>query len=102
MQWTGKASLGRLADDGGYAELDLEGGYRNYASGESEVIEISSLSSTFLRSDYWLVDVLALVNQPVGRGLSVDLLASLSWEFHRQDSERIHIAFVTLGVVQSF
>ena len=102
LQGTGKGSVGRLGAGGGFSEIDLEAGYRNYRSAETEVIEISSLSSSLLRSDYWLVDLLALVNQPVGRGLSVDLLASLSWEFHSQDSERIHIAFVTLSLVRSF
>ncbi len=102
LQGTVKGNLGRLGSDGGFSDLTVESGYRDYRSAETEVIEITSLSSSLVRSDYWLVDVLALVNQPVGRGLAVDLLASLSWEFHRRDSERIHIAFVTLSLVRAF
>lgn len=101
-QWTWRTGAGRLVSAGGFAELSLEVGHRNYLSGGADVIEVSSLSSSILRSDYWLVDALALLNLPVWGGVSVDLVASTSYEQHRGESERIHITFVTLGLSRGF
>ena len=101
-QWTGRGSGRRFVGAGGLGEVDLELGFRDYQAEESEVIEISSLSSSLVRSDYWLVDAFASWMQPVGGNMSVDLLASFSWEFHGQGSERIGVGFVTVTLTRKF
>jgi hypothetical protein len=102
VQTTGRGSLGRLLSGAGFGEVSLEAGYRDYRGEGSQVIEVTSLSASLLRSDYWLVDLLVLGNVPVVGGVSLDLLASSSWEVHPGESERIQITFVTLGVSRAF
>jgi hypothetical protein len=96
-----RTSAGRLAGVG-YVEISAEGGYRDYESEAPEVVDLSSLSTSFLRSDAWIVDLLVVGNVPAGLGLSIDILASSSWEIHPQESERLQVTFVTLGVSRRF
>jgi hypothetical protein len=102
LEWTVRGGLARTFGTGGFLDLSLDTGYRDYRSGGAEVITISSLSTSLLRSDYWLIDALALLSVPAGRAFSVDLTASSSWEFHRAESERIQVTFATIGVARSF
>lgn len=94
--------VSRLIGLGGYGEVTVDAGYRNYRNEAAEFVEISELSSSFLRSDYWLLELLAVINIPVGSGFSVDLLGNTSWEFHTQESERIQITLVNVGVSRRF
>jgi hypothetical protein len=82
--------------------MSVEAGYRDYRSGTSQVIEVASLSTSLLRSDYWLVEALALVNIPLVAGITLDAVASTSWEFHTRESERIQVTFATVGVERGF
>lgn len=101
-QWTGRGSASRLFGLGGLVDMSVEAGYRNYRSGTSEVIEVASLSTSLLRSDYWLVEALAIVNIPIVAGVTLDAVASTSWEFHTRESERIQVTFATVGVERGF
>ena len=101
-QWTARGSLNRFFGLGGFGDLSLEGGYRDYRSESSDVIEVSSLSTSILRSDYWLIDVLFLFNMPVFNRVNIDFMASSSWELHATESERIHVTFANLAVSRSF
>ncbi len=101
-QWSLRSSLGRVMDSGGFGELTVEAGLRDYRAEVSEVVEVSTLSSAFLRSDYWLFEVLGILNIPVGSGFALDVLGSSSWEFHRNEAERIQVTFFTLGVSRRF
>ena len=102
VEWSGKGTLSRLVGLGGFSDVTLEAGYRNYSSESTEVIEVSSLSSSLLRSDYWLLDILALANLPMGHGISLDLVVSASWEFHTHESERIQVTFTNFGINRRF
>jgi hypothetical protein len=101
-QGTGRGSANRLLGSGGFLDMSVEAGYRDYRSGTAQVIEVASLSTSLLRSDYWLVEVLALVNLPLFAGATLDVVASSSWEFHTRESERIQVTFATLGVGRAF
>jgi hypothetical protein len=101
-QWSARGSLNRLFGLGGFGDLSLETGYRDYRSESADVIEVSSLSTSIIRSDYWLVDILALLNLPVGGRISIDFMASTSWELHTAESERIHVTFANLGFSKAF
>ena len=63
---------------------------------------MSSLSTSILRSDYLVFDVLFLFNLPIFNRTSLDLMASSSWELHATESERIHVTFANLAVSRSF
>ena len=102
LQWSARTSAERFLTGGGFVELDLEGGRRDYRGAGAATIEISSLSSSLTRSDYWLLDLFAVASLPVSPGVSVDLMASSSWEFHRDRSERIQVTFVTLSAARRF
>ena len=97
-QWTARVTTGRLLGFAGFGEIDVAGGYRDYQSESTDVIEITSLSSSLLRTDYWLLDVMAMANLPLLAGVTLDIMGSASFEFHTQDSERIHVAFLTIGL----
>jgi hypothetical protein len=101
-QLSARIGVNGLFGLGGFVDLTLEGGYRDYPSEISDVIEISSLSSSILRSDYWLVDLLFLVNLPLWGGVSFDVLASSSWEVHTVEAERIQVTLVTFGLARRF
>ncbi len=101
-QWTLRTGINRLFGLGGFGDLTLEGGYRDYRAGSADVIEVSSLSTSILRSDYWVLDLLALVNVPFWNHFSIDLMASSSWELHTRESERIQVTFANLGVSRTF
>jgi hypothetical protein len=101
-QWTGRGSASLLFGLGGLLDMSVEAGYRDYRSGTSQVIEVASLSTSLLRSDYWLVEALALVNIPLVAGITLDAVASTSWEFHTRESERIQVTFATVGVERGF
>jgi hypothetical protein len=101
LQGTIRASASRLIGLGGFGEVTLEAGYRDYRA-ESGRVSVEDLDTVFLRSDTWLLDLLVLLNAPIGLGLSLDLLGSSSWEFHREESERIQVSIVTLGVSRRF
>ena len=102
LQWSARMSAERFLTGGGFVELDLEGGRRDYRGAGDTTIEISSLSSSLIRSDYWLLDLFAVLSLPVSPGVSLDLMASSSWEFHRARSERIQVTFVTLSAARRF
>lgn len=102
QQWSGKAAAGRLIGLGGFVDLDLDLGYRNYTSPEAQAIEVSSLSTSLLRSDYWLLDALVLTSLPLPGRLSLEVVASSSWEWHAGESERIQVTFATVGVSRDF
>ncbi len=102
LQGTVKLGGSRITAGGGFAELSLTGGRRNYRTPDASTVEITSLSSSFIRSDYWLLDFLAAVSLPLGGGTSLDLLATSSWEFHPDPSERIQVTLVSLGVARPF
>ncbi len=101
-QGTVRLEADRVFSGAGFGDFHLETGYRGYRTSSAQAVEISSLSASILRTDYWLVDLLAVLNLPVGRGLAVDVLASASWEFHPEQSERIGVGFVNLGVSRDF
>jgi hypothetical protein len=101
-QWTAQGTASRFLNLTGFGELHIEAGYRDYGGGAGGTIEVTSLSASILRSDYWLLDALLTLNLPVRYGLSVEAFGSTSWEFHPTEAERIQITLVTLGVVRTF
>jgi hypothetical protein len=101
-QWTLRTRVGRTTTGGGYAQLGLETGYRDYRGGASDVVDLAALSTTLLRSDFWLLDVMVLAEAPLGGAFFVDVLASTLWEVHPGESERILVALATLAVGRRF
>jgi hypothetical protein len=101
-QWTAQGTASRFLNLTGFGELHLEAGYRDYGDGDGSAIEVTSLSASVLRSDYWLLDALLTLSLPVRDGLFVEAFGSTSWEFHPTEAERIQVTLVTLGVVRTF
>lgn len=101
-QVTGRVSAGRLTPGGGFAELTVDSGVRDYRRESSDVFQVGTLSTSLLRTDYVLLDVLALANWPLWGYVTLDVVGNASWEFHDVDSERIQVTVLTVGVSRAF
>jgi|GEM_PF-4711820 len=100
-QWSVRSEAGRSLGIGGFFQVSLETGFRNYR-GEGELIELTTLSTTLLRSDYWLWDAMVLGEVPLGSGFSLEILGDTLLEVHTAESERVQVTFATLSVVHGF
>jgi len=98
----GRVGVNGIWGLGGFADLGLEAGYRDYGALESDRVTVEELSSTILRSDAWMLDLLLVGHAPIWANLSLDAMATASWELHQREGERIQIALATLGLSRNF
>jgi hypothetical protein len=101
-QLGGRVGVNGFWGMGGFADLGLEAGYRDYGALESDRVTVEELSSTILRSDAWMLDLLLVGQAPIWANLSLDVMATASWELHQREGERIQIALATLGLSRNF
>jgi len=102
VQGSVEGGLNRLVGAGGFVDLSAEAGYRDYRSGAADWIEIATLSTSVLRSDTWLFEVLGLADIPLGSRFTLNVLASSSWEIHVHESERVQVTYASLGIGRLF
>lgn len=100
-QGTLRGDIGRTFGTAGFGELSLEFGRREYQN-DSESLELTDLNTTLLRSDYWLINALLLVNVSLGQAYSLDLLADTLLELHATDSERVQVTLASLSISRAF
>lgn len=87
---------------GGFCDLGFEAGYRDYTAVDSGRFTVEGLSSTILRSDAWMFDLLLVGHAPLGGRFALDAMVTASWEYHPLEQERIQIALATLGISRYF
>lgn len=73
--------------DGWWANADLVVGYRDY---EQAVLEG--------RSDYWRFGLNLLMDGPISRKVSFNLLYSQEWERHGEDSDNFTVVLLSAGL----
>lgn len=97
-----RGGLNRILGTGGFTDLTASAGYRDYRSGAANWIEIATLSSSVLRSDTWILELLGLAEVPLGSRFSLNILASTSWEIHVHESERVQVTYASAGIGRRF